>query len=86
MITEAITLGILVAAFGGYTFYDSMRIDRNAKENEEKFRKETLELIDRSGLDVADFPKYEDALRGERHLKVGEIVDIQYICRTRGRK
>lgn len=85
MITEVITLGILVSALGGYTFYDSRRMDRKAKENEEKIREDTLDYIEASGLEITDFPKYIDALKGERHLKVSEVVDIHYICKTRGR-
>lgn len=79
----AILFGILTAAMGGYLVYDSRRIDRNAKKNAEQIREATLEEIDRAGLSVSDFPKQEDALRGERHLKVSEIVDIYYVCRTR---
>lgn len=79
----AILFGILTAAMGGYLVYDSRRIDQNAKKNAEQIREATLAEIDRAGLSVSDFPKHEDALRGERHLKVSEIVDIYYVCRTR---
>lgn len=81
--TGAILFGILTAAMGGYLVYDSRRIDQNAKKNAEQIREATLAEIDRAGLSVSDFPKHEDALRGERHLKVSEIVDIYYVCRTR---
>lgn len=79
----AIFFGILAAAMGGYLVYDNRRIDQNAKKNAEQIREATLAEIDRAGLSVSDFPKHEDALRGERHLKVSEIVDIYYVCRTR---
>lgn len=79
----AILFGILTAAMGGYLIYDTKRIDQNAKKNAEQIREATLAEIDRAGLSVSDFPKHEDALRGERHLKVSEIVDIYYVCRTR---
>lgn len=79
----AILFGILTAAMGGYLVYDTKRIDQNAKKNAEQIRETTLAEIDRAGLSVSDFPKHEDALRGERHLKVSEIVDIYYVCRTR---
>ena len=79
----AILFGILTAAMGGYLVYDTKRIDQNAKKNAEQIRETTIAEIDRAGLSVSDFPKHEDALRGERHLKVSEIVDIYYVCRTR---
>ena len=80
---EVIVFGLLTAAMSGYLVYDNQRMDRHAKENATRLREYALEEIDRAGLGVADFPKYEDALRGERHLKVSEIVDIYYVCRTR---
>ena len=80
---SAIIFGILTAAMGGYIVYDNKRIDQNAKKNAVQLRESTLAEIDRAGLSVSDFPKYEDALRGERHLKVSEIIDIYYVCRTR---
>lgn len=86
MILEAIVYGAIVASISGYVLYDNKRIDNNAKKNQDKIRDEALKEIDRAGLDVEDFPKYEDALRGDRHLKVNEIVDLYYICRTRRRK
>lgn len=83
---EVIVFGLLTAALGGYVVYDNQRMDRHAKENATKLRETALEEIDRAGLRVADFPKYEDALRGDRHLKVNEIIDIYYVCRLRQRR
>lgn len=83
---SAILFGILTAALGGYLVYDNKRIDQNAKKNAVELRESTLAEIDRAGLSVSDFPKYEDALRGERHLKVSEIIDIYYVCRSRRRR
>ena len=85
MITTII-FGILTVAMGGYIVYDNKRIDQNAKKNAVPLRESTLAEIDRAGLSVSDFPKYEDALRGERHLKVSEIIDIYYVCRSRRRR
>lgn len=81
--TGVIFFGILTAAMGAYLVYDNRRIDQNAKKNAEQIRESTLAEIDRAGLSVSDFPKYEDALRGERHLKLSEIIDIYYVCRRR---
>ena len=83
---SAIIFGILTAAMGGYIVYDNKRIDQNAKKNAVQLRESTLAEIDRAGLSVSDFPKHEEALRGERHLKVSEIVDIYYVCRSRRRR
>ena len=83
---SAIFFAILTAALGGYLVYDTRRIDQNAKKNAPQIRESALEEIDRAGLSVSDFPKYEDALRGERHLKVNEIIDIYYACRSRRRR
>ena len=83
---STIIFGILTVAMGGYIVYDNKRIDQNAKKNAVQLRESTLAEIDRAGLSVSDFPKYEDALRGERHLKVSEIIDIYYVCRTRRRR
>ena len=79
---SAIIFGILTAAMGGYIVYDNKRIDQNAKKNAVQLRESTLAEIDRAGLSVSDFPKYE----GERHLKVSEIIDIYYVCRSRRRR
>lgn len=86
MLIEVIIFSVLTASALGYTVYDNKRIDKNAKKNAPQLREATLEEIDRSGLSVTDFPKYEDALRGERHLKVNEIVDIYYVCRSKRRR
>lgn len=83
---STIIFGILTVAMGGYIVYDNKRIDQNAKKNAVQLRESTLAEIDRAGLSVSDFPKYEDALRGERHLKVNEIIDIYYVCRSRRRR
>lgn len=83
---EAIVFGLLTAALSGYLVYDNQRMDRHAKENATRLRESTLKEIDRSGLSVADFPKCEDALRGDRHLKVNEIIDIYYVCKLRRRR
>lgn len=83
---EVIVFGLLTASLAGYTVYDNRRMDRNAKKNETKLRESALAEIDRAGLDIVDFPKYEDALLGERHLRVREIVDIYYVCRSRRRR
>ena len=83
---EVIVFGLLTAAMSGYLVYDNQRLDRHTKENATKLRESALEEIDRAGLSVADFPKYEDALRGDRHLKVNEIIDIYYVCKLRRRR
>lgn len=83
---EVIVFGLLTAAMSGYLVYDNQRLDRHAKENATQLRESALKEIDSAGLSVADFPKYEDALRGERHLKVNEIIDIYYVCRSRRRR
>lgn len=83
---EVIIFGILTASMAGLAVHDNRRMDRNAKKNETKLRESALAEIDRSGLDIVDFPKYEDALSGERHLKVKELVDIYYVCRSRRRR
>lgn len=83
---EALVYGAIVAGISGYALYDNKRVDSHAKKNQDKIREDALKEIDKAGLDVTDFPKYEDALRGDRHLKVNEIVDLYYICRVRRRK
>ena len=83
---EVIVFGLLTAAMSGYLVYDNQRLDRHAKSNATKLRESALEEIDSAGLSVTDFPKYEDALRGERHLKVNEIIDIYYVCKSRRRR
>ena len=83
---EAISFGVLTAIILGYVVYDNNRLDRNAKKNAVKIRESTLAEIDRAGLSVEDFPKSKDALEGERYLKVREIIDIYYVCRTRKRR
>lgn len=86
MLIEVIIFSVLTASALGLTVYDNKRIDKNAKKNAPQLREAALEEIDRAGLSVTDFPKYEDALRGERHLKVNEIVDIYYVCRSKRRR
>lgn len=86
MILETVAFGILTASLVGYTIYDNKKLDRNAKKNEDKIREGVLAEIDKAGLSVSDFPKHEDALNGERHLKVPEVIDIYYVCRTRRRR
>lgn len=83
---EVIVFGLLTAALSGYLVYDNRRMDSRAEENAARIRELALEEIDRAGLSVADFPKYEDALKGDRHLRVNEIVDIYYVCKSRRRR
>lgn len=83
---ESIVFGAITASIVGYVLYDNNRLDRNAKKNAPQLRKSALAEIDRAGLSVEDFPKYRGALEGERHLKVNEIIDIYYVCRSRRRR
>lgn len=86
MILEILVFSALTAGVAGLSVYDNKRMDRHAKQNEVKLREGALREIDRAGLDVSDFPMYEDALRGERHLKVKEIIDLYYTCRSRRKR
>lgn len=83
---EAIVFGAITAFMACYVVYDNKRLDRNAKKNATQLRESALAEVDRAGLSVEDFPKYRDALEGERHLKVNEIIDIYYVCRSRTRR